>query len=106
MRPAIQTRYAGPTNYRGARVIARAQAGRIVVPWDHALNVEDNHLAAARAFAAKWCWAGTWHGGALVDGSGYAFVMALEPKWNSGFAIAFPTPMPEGRALTGKGAGR
>lgn len=74
MYQAIETRYAGPTNHRGARIIVRAQAGRITVSWDHALDVDQNHLAAARAFAEKWGWEGRWRGGANAKGDGYVFV--------------------------------
>ncbi len=74
MRQAIETKYAGPTDHRDARIIVRAQAGRLTVAWDHALDVQQNHLAAARAFAEKWGWGGRWRGGANVAGTGYVFV--------------------------------
>ncbi len=74
MRQAIETRYAGPTNHRGARVIVRAQAGRLTVSWDHALNVDENHAQAAKAFAERWGWAGRWIGGGSADGRGNVFV--------------------------------
>lgn len=79
MRQAIVTRYAGPTNHRGSRIIVRAQAGRMTVPWDDALDVADNHRSAARAFAQRWDWAGEWMGGAMPDDTGYAFVRAVYP---------------------------
>jgi hypothetical protein len=68
---AIQTKYLGPTNYKGARVVAECDAGRVTLSWDHALNVEDNHAAAAQALAKKLGWTnyGPWHGGSLKDGS-------------------------------------
>jgi hypothetical protein len=78
MYQAIETRYAGPTNHRGARIIVRAQAGRMTVSWDHALNAEQNHLAAARAFAKKWGWGGRWRGGANATNTGYVFVCTQE----------------------------
>lgn len=51
--PIIRTRYAGPTDRRGSRVIADHRRDsetvwRATVPWDHALNAEANHEAAAR----------------------------------------------------------
>lgn len=73
MRQAITTRYAGPTNFRGSRVIVRADPGRMIVPWDHALGVEDNHKAAAKAYASKYGWTGHWYGGGTNEG--YAFVL-------------------------------
>lgn len=71
---AIETKYLGPTNTRGSRIIARAQVGRISVPWDYALSVDENLDAAARAFAAKWGWFGTWIRGARSDGKGNVYV--------------------------------
>ena len=72
-RQAITTRYAGPTDHRGSRVIATTGSGlRKIVPWDHALNVASNHAAAARLLAVQLGWAGVWHMGGTRDG--YAFV--------------------------------
>ena len=78
MRQAIVTKYFGPTNARGSRIKAKAQAGSVTVYWDHALNSEENHRVAAMAFVKKWGWDewknGRWEGGALPDDTGYAFV--------------------------------
>jgi hypothetical protein len=74
---AIQTRYWGPTNTKGAKIRARADAGRLDVPYDHALDAQQNHRAAAEAFAKARGWQGKLIGGALHDGS-YAFVFAAE----------------------------
>lgn len=73
-RQAIVTRYAGPTNHRGSRIIVTSQAGRMTVPWDHALNADRNHAAACEAYAAKQGWDGMWSGAVLPDGRGYAWV--------------------------------
>lgn len=53
----IKTRFLGPTNHRGSRVVAthkwdRDTTKRVTVSWDHALDAEENHLAAAKALAA------------------------------------------------------
>ena len=76
MYAAIQTKFLPCTNYRGSRVKAWCQAGSVVLSWDHALNVEENHEKAAKALAAKVDWTheryGVLVGGALPDG-GYAF---------------------------------
>lgn len=77
-RQCITTRYAGPTDATGSRVIARSQAGRTVHYWDHALDVDENHAAAAHAHASRRGWVGTWHGGALPSGDGYAFVVVTD----------------------------
>lgn len=70
---AIETEYRGPTNHSGSRIIVRAQAGRMIVPWDYALNVEQNHIAAAQAFAKRWDWEGIYVGGARPNDKGYVF---------------------------------
>ncbi len=71
---AITTKFRGPTDTRGSRVIARAAAGSLTHAWDYALDYEGNHTAAARALAEKLGWAGQWVGGGLPDGSGDTFV--------------------------------
>ena len=74
---AIVTKYLGPTNYHGARVKAKAQAGSLTLPWDNALDIDDNHEKAARALALRHGWldnGGKLVGGGLPDGSGNAYV--------------------------------
>jgi len=71
---AIETRYLGPTNYRGGRIKATAWAGSVTVPYDHALNTDGNHKAAADALIAKMGWTGTFAQGGNVKGDGYCFV--------------------------------
>lgn len=72
---AITTKYHGPTDRRGSRIIARADAGSVQFSYDHSLNVEGNHAAAAATLAAKLGWtdAGELVGGGNADGS-YAWV--------------------------------
>jgi hypothetical protein len=50
---AILTRYAGPTNTRGGRIIATWDGGRLTRPYDHALSAPGNHAAAALAAFTK-----------------------------------------------------
>jgi hypothetical protein len=77
---AIQTKYIGPSNVKGSRVKAKAQAGSITLHWDDSLNSDANHTAAALALAKKLGWTyGTWHGGGMPDGSGCVFVCADRP---------------------------
>ena len=50
----IKTRFLGPTNYRNSRVVAThkwcdGDTKRVVISWDHNLDAQDNHLAAAQA---------------------------------------------------------
>lgn len=74
---AIQTKYLGPTNHRGARLKASCQARTIVVGWDYALGITDNHEHAAMELAQRLGWTANtdsrWVSGALKDGS-YAHV--------------------------------
>lgn len=53
---AITTKYIGPTNFRGSRVKATAQAGSVTIPWDCAHNADENHRLAARILATKLGW--------------------------------------------------
>lgn len=66
---AIRTYFLAPTNFRGSRVKAVAAAGAVTLGWDHALNAEGNHRAAAKALAAKFGWYGTFVCGDIADGS-------------------------------------
>jgi hypothetical protein len=78
---AIQTKFIGPTNRLGARVSAKAQAGRIIVPWDHHLSPDNNHKVAAVMFAQKFEWKGELVGGGLPDGSMvWVFTASLSPR--------------------------
>jgi hypothetical protein len=76
---AIMTRYLGPSNVRGARVKATAAAGSVTLSWDHALNSDANHLAAARALADKFEWQGALIGGGLPSAD-MCFVMVNERR--------------------------
>jgi hypothetical protein len=79
---AIVTKRLGPTNTKGSRIKAKCQAGSMIVPWDHALDVEANHKAAAASLIAKLGWDVDpyphWYAGALPDDTGYAIVFSTE----------------------------
>ena len=83
MRQAITTKFLGPTDYRGSRIKATAQAGSVTVPYDHALGIDENHTEAALALARKYDWirAG-WRleGAGLPDGTGNAYVLFRESE--------------------------
>ena len=53
----VYTRFAGPTNTQGSRIIATSthfgKGGKTFHNYDHALTGEENHRAAAWKFAAK-----------------------------------------------------
>ena len=91
---AITTRYIGPTNHRGSRVKATAEAGHVILSWDHALNDNDNHAKAAEALAKKFKWKGAWFGGGLPGGKGCVFVQTCPSDFGQsvGFTADFTTP--------------
>lgn len=55
---AIRTKYHGPTNTRGARIIGDAgdRQSRVSLPYDHSLNPTQNHATAAMAVVEKMGW--------------------------------------------------
>ena len=54
---SIITRYLGPTDCRGTRIVADAGKGaRLTMPYDHALNTNENHAEAAKALCLKMGW--------------------------------------------------
>jgi hypothetical protein len=82
---AIKTKYLGPTNYRGSRIKASCQAKSLTLSWDHALNPDKNHIAAAKALVTDLNWNyGRWIGGELPDGS---TVFVCDSSLEDGFTI-------------------
>lgn len=75
----IETRYLGPTDYRGSRIVVRSTAGRMVVPWDHAIDAAANHDAAAAAYAARqgWEWRAARRGNYPTNAAGYVYSLAI-----------------------------
>lgn len=73
---SIQTKYCGPTNCRGARIIATVGNGKtkISIPYDHELNSDKNHAEAAKALCEKLNWAGKLVQGATKNGYVFVFV--------------------------------
>lgn len=71
---AIQTKFLGPTDHRGARVKAWCDAGSLTLAWNDALDTYDNHKAACRALATRLEWWGDWVSGSARRASfGYVF---------------------------------
>jgi hypothetical protein len=78
---AIQTKYLGPTNVKGARIKAISQAKSRIYSWEHGLSADDNHKLAAQSLAKELGWDyGVWHGGQLPDASS---VWVCEAKYNN-----------------------
>jgi len=64
---AIQTKYLGPTNCRGPRIVATAEGGhRVTASFDHSGK---EHERAVRALCKKLGWSGRFICGGLPDGS-------------------------------------
>jgi hypothetical protein len=71
---AIKTSYHGPTNTRGSRIIADAgMKRRVSVSYDHRLNSDGNHMAAAKALCEKMGWGGDMRGGGHERGQYFVF---------------------------------
>ena len=51
---AIITTYKPATNAHGSRILARCTRGSITVPYDHELDTEQNHIAAAQALINRF----------------------------------------------------
>jgi len=68
---AIQTRFVGPTNTRGSRIIADAgdRDSRVTVDYDHGLNPEQNHAYAAVLVTRKMGWDDPQYFSPLVGGA-------------------------------------
>lgn len=71
---AIETKFLGPTNTKGARIKASAQAGSVTIPFDYGSWVEHAHDQALRALVAKLGWWGVWARGGTADGTGNVYV--------------------------------
>ncbi len=71
---AIVTKYLGPTEYRGSRIRAAAEAGSLTIDYpSEARAGEDAHRVAAEALRDRLGWTGDLAAGYLPDGR-YAFV--------------------------------
>lgn len=75
---AIETRYLGPTDFRGSRVKATCEAGSITLSWNDAWDSVQNHDGAARALILRLGWddakRGAWYRGAAKGARGYVYV--------------------------------
>lgn len=71
---AIVTKFYGPTDTRGDRIVARRSDHRpgnktVTHHWDYSLDHYDNHLAAARKLIEALDWADSdWVAGSTPDG--------------------------------------
>lgn len=84
----ITTAFAGPTNTKGSRVMVKSWLKNKAFSWDHALNSEENHKAAAQQLVdilnsdrvkkgyGDYQWS-IIASGAMPDGKGNAYVIDL-----------------------------
>ena len=74
-----ETRYLGPTNHRGSRVVAKhlTTGKRVTLPWQHELDTFTNH-----ARTAEKCLGAVPTIVTSVDGGGYVF--AVDPAARGG----------------------
>ena len=71
----IVTKYVGPTDRKGSRIIATAEGIRVIQGYRDELDSEGNHQAAARELIRRRQWVGTMVGGGLPKG-GMVWVFA------------------------------
>lgn len=72
---SIITKYHGPGNVRGSRIVATATGGlRRSYSIDNAMSIDENHKEAAAKFAREFDWSGEWIGGAYDDKDAQVFV--------------------------------
>lgn len=74
---AIQTRYFGPSNTKGARIKASCESGSITIGYPYEFSEMDCHALAAKALAAKFGWTATHHGelfGGQLANKDYVFI--------------------------------
>lgn len=71
---AIVTKYLPPSNSRGARIKATAEAGSVTVLFPTDIDGQAAHRVAAQALADKLGWDRKYLGGSLPNSAGYVFV--------------------------------
>lgn len=75
---AISTKYRGPTDTRGGRIIASdSDNNRVTIPYPHELNSDDAHRKAAEALREKMGWTGELIEGGTKGGSVFVFLPTL-----------------------------
>ena len=56
MKQAIITKYLAPTMRHGARVKAWCSSGKLIKPWNHSLDNEENHVKIAQELFVRLKW--------------------------------------------------
>lgn len=84
---AIRTRYYGQSNVRGSRIQAKCEARTIYVPYDHALDLHDNHVAAREALLDVMGWRGDYYAGMTCGEFGGDYYHAFTERGADEFRI-------------------
>lgn len=66
---AIQVKYMGPTEGRGARIKAWCEAGSVTISREYSVDIKDSYKAAAIELCRKLEWNGMLAHGGLKDGT-------------------------------------
>ena len=69
----IETRYHGPTNTKGSKIIATDGDNRLTIHVNNALSLEANHMEAARLLKTRLAWRGSMQGGHTKRGMVWVF---------------------------------
>lgn len=86
---AITTKFVGPTNSRGARIIARAEGlPALTVSYDY--GAKDAHRDAARAFAERQGWRFTFASGGLPNGDHVHVMVFADSPGSAGTTWTIP----------------
>lgn len=95
---AIQTKYHGPSNVRGSRIIADDHDGnRVIVPYDYSKSGHHVHFVAVQALCRKMGWNGHVVCGGL---SGGVYVWVFLDHAMSGAALNVQTAEPAAVTIT------
>jgi len=70
----IETKYYGPTNYKGSRIKAMTSSGiKLWTGYDYELTISENHLRAAKLLKEKLLWDKDMVGGDTNTGMIFVF---------------------------------
>lgn len=116
---AIITKYHGPTNFHGSKIIASDGDGnRASVHYRSELNSDENHKSAVKALCEKMHWTGILARGDLVKNGRDNAVVWIWLEWGQGWKadrLTIPDPfeipgvpkgypMPDGTRIHGRAA--
>ena len=71
---AIQTKYLGATNFKPARIVAKAEGvASVTISYDSEFDEGENHARAAKKLRDKMGWTGRMVGGGTDKGYSFCF---------------------------------